>query len=97
LIVGDPSPYRDFSVRWASATNFGSRFRAGRVCQHSCHFLAATESHLTTGINEDLVGRTAETLWTEVVRDAYQHAAGQGYVEQPHSRAYRWIGSEDTG
>jgi hypothetical protein len=36
---------------------------------------------------EDPLDRTAETLWTEVVRDAYQHAAGQGYVEQPYSRA----------
>jgi hypothetical protein len=43
---------------------------------------------------DDPLGRTAETLWTEVVRDAYQHAAGQGYVEQPHSRAYRWVGRD---
>jgi len=41
---------------------------------------------------EDPEGRKPDTLWRSVVRGAWQHAAGRGYVEQPHSRAYRWGG-----
>lgn len=39
--------------------------------------------------------RDPDTLWTQVVRDAWQHAAERGYVEQPHARAYRWGGAGD--
>ncbi len=41
---------------------------------------------------DDPEGRTTETLWTEVVRSAWNHAVEQGAVEQPHSRGYRWVG-----
>lgn len=44
---------------------------------------------------DDPEGRKADTLWRSVVRGAWQHAAGQGYVAQPHSRAYRWVGQKE--
>ena len=40
---------------------------------------------------DDPLDRTENTLWTQVVRPAFQHAAEKGVVEQPHSRAYRWL------
>jgi hypothetical protein len=40
----------------------------------------------------DPLDRDPDTLWTQVVRDAWQHAKEKGIVEQPHSRAYRWVG-----
>lgn len=43
-------------------------------------------------VNEDPMDRKGDTLWRSVVRGAWQHAAGKGYVEQPHSRAYTWVG-----
>ena len=39
---------------------------------------------------EDPQERAADTLWRSVIRGAWNHAAGQGYVEKPHSRAYKW-------
>lgn len=42
--------------------------------------------------DEDPDDRTPDTIWRSVVRGAWQHAAGQGYVDQPDSRAYRWVG-----
>jgi len=43
--------------------------------------------------------RTQDTLWRTVIRGAWQHADGQGYVERPNSRAYTWAGPDvdDTG
>ena len=38
----------------------------------------------------DPLGRTEDTLWTQVVRAAFQDAAERGVVEQPTSRTYRW-------
>jgi hypothetical protein len=38
----------------------------------------------------DPLGRTEDTLWTQVVRSGFQHAAERGAVEQPTSRTYRW-------
>jgi len=40
--------------------------------------------------------RKQDTLWRTVIRGAWQHADGQGYVERPDSRAYKWDGP-DTG
>jgi hypothetical protein len=44
---------------------------------------------------DDPLGRTTDTLWTQVVRAAFQHAAGRGAVDQPTSRTYRWVGDVD--
>jgi hypothetical protein len=41
---------------------------------------------------DDPLGRTTDTLWTQVVRAAFQHATEKGAVEQPTSRTYRWVG-----
>jgi hypothetical protein len=41
---------------------------------------------------DDPLGRTTDTLWTQVVRAAFQHATDRGAVEQPTSRTYRWVG-----
>jgi hypothetical protein len=46
--------------------------------------------------------RKKDTLWRTVIRGAWQHADGQGYVERPDSRAYKWAGpsvddAEDSG
>lgn len=45
---------------------------------------------------DDPLGRTTDTLWTQVVRAAFQHATDEGAVEQPTSRTYRWVGDVDT-
>jgi len=42
--------------------------------------------------DDDPEERAADTLWRSVIRGAWNHAVGQGYVEKPHSRAYRWVG-----
>jgi hypothetical protein len=47
-------------------------------------------------LGRDLLERTTDTLWTQVVRAAFQHATGRGAVEQPTSRTYRWVGDVDT-
>jgi len=39
--------------------------------------------------------RKEDTLWRTVIRGAWQHADGQGYVERPDSRAYKWAGPTD--
>ena len=44
----------------------------------------------------DPEGRTADTLWSQVVRDAWQHAADRGYITRPHSRAYEWDGDGEV-
>lgn len=36
--------------------------------------------------------RTPDTIWRSVIRGAWNHATGQGHVEQPDSRAYKWSG-----
>lgn len=46
-------------------------------------------------VDEDSEGRSEETLWTEVVREAWTHATEQGYIEQPSARKYRWVGSDE--
>lgn len=38
----------------------------------------------------DPLDRSPDTLWSEIIRDAWQHGVEQGYIEKPHSRAYRW-------
>jgi len=38
--------------------------------------------------------RTQDTLWRTVIRGAWQHADGQGYVDRPNSRAYTWAGPD---
>ena len=43
---------------------------------------------------EDPEERKPDTLWRSVVRGAWQHAVGQGYVEKPDSRAYKWAGPD---
>lgn len=43
---------------------------------------------------DDPVGRTPDTLWSQVVRDSWQHAKERGYVEKPKYRAYRWVGGD---
>jgi hypothetical protein len=47
---------------------------------------------LAEAAEDDPEGRTPDTLWRSVIREAWEHAAKQGYVEQPHSRAYKWAG-----
>jgi hypothetical protein len=44
---------------------------------------------------DDPEERTPDTLWRSVIRSAWQHAVGQGYVEQPNSRAYKWVGGNE--
>lgn len=43
---------------------------------------------------DDPQDRQPDTLWRSVIRDAWQHAVGQGYVEKPDSRGYKWLGDE---
>jgi len=38
--------------------------------------------------------RKEDTLWRTVIRGAWQHADGQGYVDRPDSRAYQWVGPD---
>ena len=38
--------------------------------------------------------RKQDTLWRTVIRGAWQHADGQGYVDRPDSRAYKWDGPD---
>jgi hypothetical protein len=42
---------------------------------------------------QDPRDRTKDTLWRTVIRGAWQHAAGQGYIERPDSRGYTWAGN----
>jgi len=42
----------------------------------------------------DPEGRKEDTLWRTVIRGAWQHADGQGYVDRPDSRAYQWTGPD---
>ncbi|MDS0223803.1 hypothetical protein NDI54_20965 [Haloarcula sp. S1AR25-5A] len=44
---------------------------------------------------DDPEERTPDTLWRSVIRGAWQHAVGQGYVEQPDSRSYKWVGGNE--
>jgi len=39
---------------------------------------------------DDPLGRKPDTLWRSVIRGAWQHATGQGYVGKPDSRGYEW-------
>lgn len=41
---------------------------------------------------DDPKNREPDTLWRTVIRGAWEHAVDQGYVEHPHSRAYKWTG-----
>jgi hypothetical protein len=41
---------------------------------------------------EDPLDRKGDTLWRSVIRGAWQHATGQGYIEMPDSRGYKWAG-----
>ena len=38
--------------------------------------------------------RKEDTLWRTVIRGAWQHADGQGYVDRPDSRTYQWAGPD---
>jgi len=40
----------------------------------------------------DDLGRHVDTLWTEVIRSAWQHACERGFIRQPKSRSYEWVG-----
>lgn len=44
---------------------------------------------------QDPNDRKNDTLWRTVIRGAWQHAAGLGYVERPDSRAYKWAETGD--
>jgi hypothetical protein len=46
--------------------------------------------------DDDPEGRTADTLWTQVVRDAWKHAVDRGDIDQPTSRTYQWVGDDET-
>jgi len=45
--------------------------------------------------DDDPLDRTAETLWSQVVRAAWEHAADRGYVDQPTYRSYAWQTPDD--
>lgn len=42
----------------------------------------------------DPLDRTDDTMWTEVVRNAWVHAVGHNLVEQPTARSYQWNADE---
>lgn len=42
----------------------------------------------------DPVDREVDMLWTQVIRNAWTHAVETGFVEQPNSRAYVWVGAD---
>jgi uncharacterized small protein (DUF1192 family) len=42
--------------------------------------------------DQDPEGRNPDTIWKQVVRSAWSHAADRGYVDKPNSRRYRWVG-----
>ena len=43
---------------------------------------------------QDPQDRKKDTLWRTVIRGAWQHADGQGYVDRPDSRGYQWAGDD---
>lgn len=45
----------------------------------------------------DPLDRDPGTLWTEIVREAWQHAADQEAIARPNSRAYKWVGDTENG
>jgi len=45
--------------------------------------------------DEDPRGRSPDSLWTEVVRDAWKHAAEEGVVERPTNRSWKWSGEDE--
>ena len=49
---------------------------------------------LSDMVEVDPEDRTQDTLWRTVIRGAWQHADGQGYVKRPNSRAYQWAGPD---
>lgn len=43
--------------------------------------------------DDDPEGRAIDTIWTQVVREAWEHAVEQGFIAKPTARKYQWAGS----
>jgi hypothetical protein len=47
-------------------------------------------------VDIDPMDRGEETIWTQVVREAWDHAVEKGYVTKPSARKYEWSGEESS-
>jgi hypothetical protein len=68
-----------------------------RVAEKSLEWLKEQDERVTKSdvpIGEfasvDSQDRANDTIWTEVIRDAWTHAVDHNLVEQPTARSYRW-------
>lgn len=99
---GDAGTIEDALAGWRHGRYEEEREASQEIAEQATEWLRETELPKVSKADvplEDLAygdreGRDPNTLWTEVIRDAWRHAADQGYVEQPNSRAYRWTGGE---
>lgn len=80
---------------WSHGRNNEERQASQQVARAALAWLrdrdaAASRSDVPLQSFDDPLDRTDDTLWTEVVRDAWTHAVEKGYLTKPHSRAYEW-------
>jgi len=100
--VGDTDPIGDALKGWSYGRTEEEQNANNTVARASLEWLresgeAARQSDvpLEELAEDDPRDRTPDTLWRSVIRGAWQHAAGQGYVDMPDSRAYQWSDAVD--
>lgn len=102
----EPEPERDTAtvthalVGWRHGRDEEERAASREIAEQATEWLRdspldqvrKSDVPLDELADADPLDRDPDTLWTQVVRSAWQHAKEKGLVEQPHSRAYRWVG-----
>lgn len=99
LITGDDDLNRIEAVLddWEKGRSDEEQRTNERVAEKSLEWLKGQDDRVTKSdvpIGEfakvDSQDRADDTLWTEVIRNAWKHAVEHDIVEQPTARSYQW-------
>jgi len=98
--VGSTDPIEDALAGWSYGRGDAEQETNDSLARSSLEWLRdeaegtirRSDVPLDELAEDDPQERDPDTLWRSVIRGAWQHAIGQGYIEKIDSRGYEWSG-----